>query len=62
VLRPPHLKWEGAVAGERMGKFVAGLLIGLMVGLIFSETLFPDGFNSWVQREAQDLRSHVPGR
>jgi len=34
-----------------MGKFVAGLLLGLIVGLIFSENLFPDG-----------IRSHVPGR
>jgi len=45
-----------------MGRFVAGLLIGLIVGLIFSENLFPDGFNNWIQREAQDIRSHVPGR
>ena len=45
-----------------MGKFVGGLLIGLIIGLIFSETLFPDGFNSWVEHEAQDIRSHVPGR
>ena len=45
-----------------MGKFVAGLLMGLMVGLIFSETLFPDGFNNWIQGEARDIRSAVPGR
>ena len=45
-----------------MGKFIGGLLIGLIVGLVFSETLFPDGFNNWVQHEAQDIRSAVPGR
>jgi hypothetical protein len=45
-----------------MGKFVAGLLLGLIVGLIFSENLFPDGFNYWIQNEAQGIRNHVPGR
>ena len=45
-----------------MGKFVGGLVIGLIVGLVFSEMLFPDGFNSWVEHQAQDIRSHVPGR
>ena len=45
-----------------MGRFFGGLLIGLIVGLIFSETLFPDGFNNWVEHQAQDIRSHVPGR
>ena len=45
-----------------MGRFVGGLLIGLIVGLVFSETLFPDGFNSWVQRQAEDIRSQIPGR
>ena len=44
-----------------MGKFVGGLLIGLFVGLVFSETLFPDGFNSWMERQAETVRSHVPG-
>lgn len=45
-----------------MGKFVGGLLIGLILGLIFSETLFPDGFNRWVEQQAGDIRNHVPGR
>ena len=45
-----------------MGRFFGGFLIGLIIGLVFSETLFPDGFNSWVEHEAQDIRSHVPGR
>ena len=45
-----------------MGKFVGGLVIGLILGLVFSENLFPEGFNNWVQVEAQDVRSHVPGR
>jgi hypothetical protein len=45
-----------------MGKFVAGLLIGLIVGLVFSENLFPDGFDNWIQHEAQGIRSAVPGR
>ena len=45
-----------------MGKFIGGLVIGLILGLVFSENLFPEGFNSWVQSQAQDVRSHVPGR
>ena len=45
-----------------MGRFIGGLLIGLIVGLVFSETLFPDGFNRWVEQQAVDIRSHVPGR
>jgi small basic protein len=45
-----------------MGKFIGGLLIGLVLGLVFSENLFPEGFNNWVQSEAQDMRNHVPGR
>ena len=52
----------GAGVGAGLGKFVGGLVIGLIVGLVFSEMLFPDGFNSWVEHQAQDIRSHVPGR
>jgi hypothetical protein len=48
--------------GVCMGKFVGGLLIGLILGLVFSENLFPDGFDNWVQQQAADIRSHVPGR
>ena len=45
-----------------MGKFVGGFLIGLILGLIFSQNLFPEGFNNWLQHQAEDIRSHVPGR
>ena len=45
-----------------MGKFVGGLVIGLILGLVFSENLFPEGFNNWVQSQVADVRSHVPGR
>jgi len=44
-----------------MGKFVAGLLIGLLVGLIFSEQLFPDGFSAAVERWADHARGSMPG-
>ena len=44
-----------------MGRFIIGLLIGLTVGLIFAENLFPDGFNRTVERWAEDIRNHVPG-
>ena len=53
---------QGLLRGACMGKFVGGLVIGLIVGLVFSETLFPDGFNSWIEHQAQDIRTHVPGR
>ncbi|HKU65666.1 MAG TPA: hypothetical protein VJQ06_11465 [Rhizomicrobium sp.] len=45
-----------------MGKFVGGLVIGLILGLVFSENLFPDGFNNWVQSQVEGARSHMPGR
>jgi hypothetical protein len=45
-----------------MGRFVGGLVIGLIMGLAFSEMLFPDGFSSWVQHQAEDIRHQVPGR
>jgi len=45
-----------------MGKFIGGLLIGLIMGLVFSENLFPDGFNNWVQHQAEDIRNNIPGR
>jgi hypothetical protein len=33
-----------AVGDAGMGKFVGGLLIGLLTGLIFADYVFPDGF------------------
>jgi len=45
-----------------MGRVIGGLVIGLIIGRMFSATLFPDGFNSWVEHQAQDIRSSVPGR
>lgn len=44
-----------------MGRFVAGLLLGLLAGLLFGENLFPDGFNRTVDRWAEGVRSQVPG-
>jgi len=44
-----------------MGRFVAGLLLGLLAGLVFGENLFPDGFSRTVEHWADEVRSHVPG-
>jgi len=44
-----------------MGRFVTGLVIGLLMGLVFGESLFPDGFSRSVQHWADGVRSHVPG-
>lgn len=43
-----------------MGKFVLGLLIGLLLGLIFSEQFFPDGFSVAVQHWGDHLRTRMP--
>ena len=45
-----------------MGKFAMGLLIGLMIGLVFSEQIFPDGFSNTVQHWGENVRSKIPGR
>jgi hypothetical protein len=45
-----------------MGKFVLGLLIGLTVGLVFADSVFPDGFDAAVQRWGVQIRSEMPGR
>jgi hypothetical protein len=45
-----------------MGKFFMGLIIGLMIGLVFSDQIFPDGFNNAVQHWSQNVRSKIPGR
>ena len=44
-----------------MGRFVAGLLLGLLAGLLVGENLFPDGFNRTAERWAEGVRSQVPG-
>ena len=45
-----------------MGKFAMGLFMGLLIGLIFSEQIFPDGFGNAVQHWGEQVRSKVPGR
>jgi len=45
-----------------MGKFVTGLMIGLLIGLVFSDQIFPDGFNSAVSHWGERVRSKIPGR
>jgi len=45
-----------------MGKFVMGLMIGLVIGLVFSEQIFPDGFNNAVSHWGERVRSKIPGR
>ena len=45
-----------------MGKFVMGLIIGLMIGLVFAEEIFPDGFSNAVQHWGENVRSKIPGR
>jgi hypothetical protein len=45
-----------------MGKFVMGLLIGLVVGLAFADVVFPDGFGTAIERLGEQVRREVPGR
>jgi hypothetical protein len=45
-----------------MGKFVTGLLIGLLAGLIFADSIFPQGFSRAVEQWGRGLQSHIPGR
>lgn len=45
-----------------MGKFVTGLLIGLLAGLIFADSVFPEGFPRAVEQLSGRLQSHIPGR
>ena len=45
-----------------MGKFVMGLVIGLVAGLIFANTIFPDGFFQWVQQFSSQVQHQIPGR
>jgi hypothetical protein len=45
-----------------MSKFGIGLLVGLILGLIPSEDVFPDGFSSAVGGWGEHLRGQIPGR
>lgn len=45
-----------------MGKFIMGLLIGLLTGLIFADYIFPDGFTHAVETWAAGIRNNIPGR
>jgi len=45
-----------------MGKFVVGLLLGLLIGLVFADIVFPEGFPRAVEQWGQRLQSKVPGR
>ena len=45
-----------------MGKFVMGLLIGLVVGLAFADVIFPDGFNAAIGHMGEHVRREIPGR
>ena len=45
-----------------MGKFVTGLLIGLLTGLIFADTVFPDGFVHAVEQFSSRVQNRIPGR
>ena len=45
-----------------MGKFVMGLVLGLLTGLVFADSLFPDGFPRALEHWSQNLQSQIPGR
>ena len=45
-----------------MGKFITGLLIGLLTGLIFADTIFPDGFVHAVETLSTQIQHRIPGR
>ena len=45
-----------------MGKFITGLLIGLLTGLIFADTVFPEGFPHAVEQWSTRVQSRIPGR
>jgi hypothetical protein len=49
--------WEAC-----MGKFITGLLIGLLTGLIFADTVFPDGFVHAVEQFSSRVQNRIPGR
>ncbi len=45
-----------------MGKFITGLLIGLLTGLIFADTVFPDGFIHAVEQVSLQIQNRISGR
>lgn len=45
-----------------MVKVIVAFLMGVAIGLVFADQVFPDGFNQAAQRWADDLRDRVPGR
>jgi hypothetical protein len=45
-----------------MGKFVTGLLLGLLTGLIFADFVFPQGFGHAVEVWSSKVQSKIPGR
>jgi hypothetical protein len=45
-----------------MGKFVTGLLLGLLLGLMFADVVFPEGFPHAVERWSTGVQSRIPGR
>lgn len=51
-----------AQGDKDMGRFVSGLLIGLLAGLIFADTVFPEGFPRAVEHLSQRVQSRIPGR
>lgn len=51
------MPWEAC-----MGKFIMGLLIGLLTGLIFADIVFPDGFPHAVEQWSARILNHIPGR
>lgn len=45
-----------------MSKFITGLLIGLLTGLIFADMVFPDGFAHWFEQFSSGVQNRIPGR
>ncbi len=45
-----------------MGRFVMELVIGLIIGTVFSEDIFPNGFSAAVEQWGAQIRSEIPGR
>lgn len=44
-----------------MGRFIGGVCLGLVMGLIFSPLVFPDGIAVAVQHLSGELRKEIPG-
>jgi hypothetical protein len=57
------VRWDSsAQGGWGMGKFVTGLLLGLLLGLMFADTVFPEGFPHAVERWSTGVQNRIPGR